>query len=245
MTGIEHGRSIERKRQRQRPILRFILRPIAPKIGWWTRCAPRIQRDIVSAEVVDVGACALLGSANFGVVVRDDLRRSGVGIIEIAGNDRLHGADDDTGRFESLFDSVGAEVAFLDGAEIIVEIQRIVGARLHTCPATDARVAIDVDNSIRAFLKRIDGTDRDAGRIGTLVAPKYGKVPAYVGELTEFGVFDRRPEVADRNVVLGLASDGAGVAAYAPRLIDDEPILHGDSVPAGANAGELAPARAL
>ncbi len=205
----------------------------------------RIQRDIVSAEVVDVGAGALLGSANFGVVVGDDLRRFGIGIIEIAGNDRLHRADDDTGRFESLFDSVGAEVAFLYRAEIIVEIQRIVGARLHTRAATDAGVAIHVDNSIRAFLKRVDGTDRDAGRVGALVAPKYGKVPADIRELTDLSVLDRRPEVADRNVVLGLASDGAGVAAYAPRLIDDEPILHGNSVPAGARVGELVPARAL
>ena len=157
----------------------------------------------------------------------------------------MHRADDDTSRFQSLFDSVGAEVAFLDGAEIIIEIQRIVRAGLHTCLAADAGVAIDVDDAIRAFLQRVDGTDRDAGRIGTLVAPKYGKVPADIGELTDLGVLHRRSEVADRNVVLGLASYGAGVAAYAPRLIDDEPILHGDSVPAGANAGELAPARAL
>ena len=157
----------------------------------------------------------------------------------------MHRADDDTGRFESLFDSVGAEVAFLDGAEIIVEVQRIVRAGLHTCAATDTRVAIDVDNSIRAFLKRVDGTDRDAGRVGTLVAPKYGKVPADVGELTDLGVLHRRSEVADRNVVLGLAGDGAGVAADAPRLIDDEPILHGDSVQAAARVGELVSARAL
>ncbi len=205
----------------------------------------RIQRDIVSAEVVNVGACALLRSANFGVVVGNELRRFGIGIIEITGNDRLHRADDDTGRFESLFDSVGAEVAFLYRAEIIVEIQRIVGTGLHTCAATDAGVAIDVDNSIRAFLKRVDGTDRDAGRVGTLVTPKYGKVPADIGELTELGVLDRRPEVADRNVVLGLASDGAGVAADAPRLIDDEAILHSDSVPAAASVGELVSVRAL
>ena len=198
-----------------------------------------------SAKVMNIGACALFGSANFGVVLGDDLRRFGIRIIEIAGNDRLHRADDDTGRFEPFFDSVGAEMAFLDGAKIIVEIQRIVGAGLHTCAATDAGVAIDVDNSIRAFLKRVDGTDRDAGRIGTLVAPEYGEVPAYVGELTEFGVLDRRPEVADRNVVLGCAGDGAGVAADAPRLIDDEAILHGDSVPAAASIGELVPVCAL
>ncbi len=157
----------------------------------------------------------------------------------------MHRADDDTGRFESLFDSVGAKVAFLDGAEIIVEIQRIVGTGLHTCAATDARVTIDVDNSIRAFLKCVDGTDRDAGRVGTLVAPKHGKMPAYVGELTELGVLDRRPEVADRNIVLGLAGDRAGVAADAPRLIDDETVLHGDSVAAEASVGELVSARAL
>ncbi len=187
----------------------------------------------------------MLGTAHFCVVVGDDLRRFGIGIIQITGNDRLHRADDDTGRFESLFDSVGAEVTFLDGAEIIIEIQRIVGAGLHTCAATDAGVAIDVDNSVRAFLKRVDGTDRDAGRVGTLVAPKYGKVPAYVGELTELGVLDRCPEIADRNVVLGFAGDGAGVAADAPRVIDDEAILHGDSVPAAASAGELVPVRAL
>ncbi len=187
----------------------------------------------------------MLGAANFGVVVGDDLRRFGVGIIEIAGNDRLHGADDDTGRFEPVFDSVGAEVAFLNGAEVIVEVQRIVGAGLHTRPATDAGVAIDIDNSIRAFLERIDGTDRDAGRVGTLVAPKYGKVSANIRELTELGILDRGPEVADRNVVLSFASHCAGVAADAPRLIDDESKLHVDSVPAAASVGELVPVRAL
>ena len=179
---------------------------------------------------MNIGACALLGSANFGVVVGDDLRRFGIGIIEIAGNDRLHRADDDTGRFQSLFDSVGAEVAFLDGAEIIVEIQRIVGAGLHTCPATDARVAIDVDNSIRAFFKRIDGTDRDAGRVGTLVATKHREVSADIRELADLRVLDRRPEVTDRNVVLGFAGDRASVTANAPRLIDNETVLHGGSV---------------
>ena len=157
----------------------------------------------------------------------------------------MHRADNDTGRFESLFDSVGAEVAFLDGAEIIVEIQRIVGAGLHTCPATDARVAIDVDNSIRAFLKRIDGTDRDAGRVGTLVATKHREVSADIRELADLRVLDRRPEVTDRNVVLGFAGDRAGVAADAPRLIDDEAVLHGDSVPAAASVGELVSARAI
>ncbi len=186
----------------------------------------RIQRDIVSAEVVNVGACALLGSANFRVVVSDDLRRFGIGIIQITGNDRMHRADDDTGRFQSLFDSVGAEVAFLDGAEIIVEVQRIVRAGLHTCPATDAGVAIDVDNSIRAFLKRVDGTDRDAGRVGTLVAPKYSEMSAYLRELTGFSVLDRRPEVADRNVVLGFTGHRAGVAADAAPMVHEKTVLH-------------------
>ncbi len=68
---------------------------------------------------------------------------------------------------------------------------------------------------------------------------------ADIRELTELGVFDRRPEVADRNVVLGLASDGAGVAADAPRLIDDEAVLHGDSVQAAASVGEMVAVRAL
>jgi len=56
-----------------------------------------------------------------------------------------------------------------------------------------------------------------------------------IRELTLFRVFDPTPVVAERNVILALAGDGAGVAADAAPGIDNHRVL--DWSPGGSARG--------
>lgn len=120
-----------------------------------------------------------------------------------------------------------AEVALLNRLNVLVQINRVVRTRLHTSPATNACVTIDVDNPIFALRERIDRTDRYARRVGAMIAALNQEQPLNIGERANLGVLDRGPKPPDGDIVLGFAGDGAGMAADAGLLVDDEPVLHG------------------
>ena len=121
---------------------------------------------------------------------------------------------------------MGTKMALLDRSQVIVQIDRIVWASLHASPATDAGVAIDIDNSIGPFRKRVHRADRDAWRIGAVIAALHQKVALDIGKLTDFDILDRCPKVPNRHVVFRFASGGAGMAADARVVVDDKAVLH-------------------
>ena len=118
------------------------------------------------------------------------------------------------------------EVALLGGVRVGINVKRVVGAGLHARLATDAAVAVEVDDSVVAAEQRGHRTDRDARRVFAMVATKHRKESARVGILTLFDVFDPGAKRAKRDFVFGFAGYGAGVTANAFTMIDDEPVFH-------------------
>jgi hypothetical protein len=59
-----------------------------------------------------------------------------------------------------------------------------------------------------------------------VIAPEHRKEPPRVRVLAFLDVFDPGSKLAQRNFILGLASDGARVAANAFAVIDDETVSH-------------------
>ena len=91
-----------------------------------------------------------------------------------------------------------------------------------TAFAPDALGRVYVDDPIRPLLKGADRADRDAWGVRALIAPEDCEVAPDRGEGSGLRIFDPGTEVPDGDAVLALASDGAGVTADAPGVVDDE-----------------------
>ena len=111
------------------------------------------------------------------------------------------------GEAEAAFDMIGSSAPM---RELFEQLKRVA--------PTEARVLVLGENGT--------GKELIARRVGALVAAQHGERPAHARKRALFGVLDPRAELAERNVVLGLARHGARVTPDAPRLVDDETQLH-------------------
>jgi len=143
----------------------------------------------------------------------------------------LHGANNNTRGLKTIVNSVGAEVAFFNRSQILVQVKSIIRTCLHTSFATDAGITINIHNAITSFFQGIDRADCHTRRIGALIATKYSKVPLYIRKLPNFGVFNPGSKVAHGNIVLCFAGNSTGVAANTLVVIYYKSILHAISVP--------------
>ena len=164
-------------------------------------------------------------------------RDPALGVVEVAGNDRLGRAHDGAGGRQPDLDPVRAEVALLRHPGLLVQVQRVVGAAVHAGLAADAHLRIDVHDAVRALVERRDRTDLDARRIRALIAAQHREVAAHLRERADLGVLHPGAEIAQGDVVLGLAGDRAGVASDATRVVDDETQLHGVNLVGGRGSG--------
>ncbi len=116
---------------------------------------------------------------------------------------------------------MGAEVALLGRVVVGVDEDRVIGTRGDARLAADADRLVEVHDPVRTPVHRRGRAGVDAGRIvalvaaGDLEAAPGGRVDAHVDRL-DIGAGDRQ-----RHLVLRLAGGRAGVAADAPRLVDD------------------------
>ena len=117
-----------------------------------------------------------------------------LGVVEVPGEDRPLGADDDARGLEPPLHPVGAEVALGGGVRVGVDVERVVGARLHARLAADAAVAVEVDDAVRPPVERHRRADRHAGRVVAVVAAHDREVPARVRELALLDVLHPRAE---------------------------------------------------
>src|SRR5690606_4232984 len=108
-----------------------------------------------------------------------------------------------------------AEVALLGRARVGVDEQLIVRARRHARAAADARLAVEVDDAVAPFEQRVRRTDRHARRIVALIAEDGEEEARRVGETPLLDGLDPAAVHADRNLVLRLAGDRAGMTADA------------------------------
>ena len=151
-------------------------------------------------------------------------------IVEISGDDRVLGTDDDAGRLEPDFGAMRAEVALGGGAVVGIDVNGVVRARLHASFATDAALGVEIDDAVFALVHRGHRADRHAGRILAMIAARDLKDAASVGECSLLDVLDPGAIHGQGDVVLGLAGDSAGVTADALAVIDDESVSHSGSL---------------
>src|SRR5437899_2590752 len=116
----------------------------------------------VGAEVEDLGPRALVGLAHLHGGARDEPGDPRLGIVEVAGDDRLLGADDHARGLEPHLDAMGAVVALRGGPRVRIDVERVVGTRLHARLAADAAIAVQVDDAVGSAIERDRRADRHA-----------------------------------------------------------------------------------
>ncbi len=87
------------------------------------------------------------------------------------------------------------------------------------------RVAVQIDDAVAALEERVGRTDARARRVVALIAEDGKEEAAGVGERALLDRLDPAAVHADRNLVLGLAGDRAGVTADAFSEVDGEPVV--------------------
>jgi len=97
---------------------------------------------------------------------------------------------------------------------------------LHAGLATDAAIAVEVYDAVVEPVERGYRADGYARSVVAMIAPEHGEKPASVWILTLLYVLDPGPESAERDFVLGLASDCARVTADAFAMVYDEAVFH-------------------
>ena len=96
----------------------------------------------------------------------------------------------------------------------------------HAGFTADAALVVEVHDPVGPPEQSERRTDRDARRIVAVVAPEHGEVPARVGILSFFDVFDPGAIHADGDVVLFFAGNRTGMAADTAMLINEKSVAH-------------------
>ncbi len=150
-----------------------------------------------------------------------DLRRW---VVEVTGDDRLLGTDDDARRLHPDLDPVDAVVALLGGVLVGIDVQGVVGTCLHARLASDAPRGVEVDDPVVPVVQGTGRADADARGVGAVIASHHPEVALGVWPRPLLDVFHPGSVDSQRHLVLGLAGDRAGMTADARVLIDDEPV---------------------
>ena len=119
-----------------------------------------------------------------------------------------------------------AEVTLFGGVCIGIDIKRVVGTGLHARLATDASVAVEIDDAVVTPEQRSNRTYRDAGCVVAVIAPQNGKEPVSVWILALLDVLDPGSERAKGNFVFGFTGDRARVTADAFAMVYNEAVFH-------------------
>ena len=125
-----------------------------------------------------------------------------------------------------MINSVGTEVALGRGVGVFIDINRVIGARLHAHFATDTTLVVKVNDSVGANKQSLGRATLQARSVGAMVATHDAHLTGGGGVLPFVHVFHPGAELSDRYVVLGLASDRAGVTPDAGSLVNGESVSH-------------------
>src|SRR5437879_208426 len=74
-----------------------------------------------------------------------------------------------TVRPRCVLGPIRAEVAFLRSVRVRIDVALIVRARDHAGPASNAAVAVEIDDAVAALVERVGRADLRAGRFVALV----------------------------------------------------------------------------
>src|SRR5438132_6032310 len=125
----------------------------------WPRGNFGLYQRFLGAEIKDPRPRAFVGLSdgerlavkNFGKLARR--------IFDVAENTAFRWTDADTRGLEPVLDAIRTEVAFFRRARVRIDEQLIVGTRDHARAASDARVAVQIDDAVVASKERVRRTD--------------------------------------------------------------------------------------
>src|SRR5699024_9840778 len=197
-----------------------------PQVRVAGRGRERLQYGAVRAEIEHVGAGLLFRGPHLHRVLVHQAGDARFGIVQITHPDRMGGAHGHAGRFEVLVHPVCTEVAFGGRVGLVVDVDRVVRATLHTGLTADAAFTVEVDDPVVAFEQRLGRADGHAGGVGAVVAAHHAEVACRGGEFARVDVFHPGTELSDGDVVLGFARHCAGVTPDTGVLVNGEAVLH-------------------
>jgi hypothetical protein len=121
---------------------------------------------------------------------------------------------------------VSAVVAFLGGVRVGINIERVIGTRLHAALATYAPVAVEIDYAVIAPEERGHRAYRYAGGIVAVIATKHAEVAARIRVLPLLYVLYPGAERAERNFVFRFAGYSAGMTSDALSVVYNKAVSH-------------------
>jgi hypothetical protein len=119
-----------------------------------------------------------------------------------------------------------AEVTFGGSVRVWIDVQGVIRTSLHAAFASDAAIAIEIDNSVGTAIQRSRWTDLSAWSSVTMVAAHDAEVPTGVRELAFLDVLYPGTKDADGHVVFFFTCHRAGMTSDASILIEYESIAH-------------------
>jgi hypothetical protein len=159
----------------------------------------------------------------------ENCRNFALRVVLVAGYDGVGRADVHTGGLQAYFHAVSTVITLGGGFVVRIDMDCIIRTGLHAGLAANAPTGIKVDDAIVTRGQGRNGTDRNARSIGAMVTPHDAEGAVRIGEVTLLDVLDPSAIDANRCVVLGLASHGAGMTADTLSIIDDERVIHFDT----------------
>src|SRR5579859_86271 len=199
---------------------------LRPHVNGFVARSGRNDRALVTVNVIKLGPRSLLRLAHPHRLSGQQLRDLAVTGVEISRDDGVLRADNHAGRLQPDFGAMRAEMAFGRGAFVRIDVDGIVWAGLHAGFAPDTSLGAEINDAVFALVHRGHRTDRDAGRILAMIAARDLKNAARVGKSSLLDILHPGAVHGERDVVLGLASHRAGVAADALAVIDYESVSH-------------------
>ena len=180
----------------------------------------RSDHAFFRAEVEDLRSGTLLRLAHHERLALHNAGHFTGGVVQVAEDAALGRTDADARGLELVLDPVRAEVALLRGPGVRIDEELIVGAGFHAGAAADAGRAVEIDDPVAPLEERIGRADADARGFVALVAQNGEEQPLRVRERSLLDRLDPAAVHADRDLVLGLARDRAGMTADALSQID-------------------------
>jgi hypothetical protein len=106
-----------------------------------------------------------------------------------------------------------------------INIERVIGACLHTRFTTDTTTRIKIYDTIAAFIKCPGRTNSDTGSIITVIAAVDQKITARVRKLALFNILDPRAIDPNGHIMLGLARHCTGMTPNTLSLVNYKPVF--------------------
>src|SRR5689334_1009509 len=110
-----------------------------------------IDSSLIGPQIIDLGPSSLLWLAYAHRFTCNDLCNFRVWVVQITCNNGALRADNHARRLQPNLGPMRAVVALRSGMAIWINIQRIIGTRLHTGLTTNTAAGVEVDNAILAL----------------------------------------------------------------------------------------------